>query len=161
GDAALAVGREWIAASTTRIGAQDLDRVRSTWRGVGVHRRQDACLAMRAAQQVVYEPEWIAAERPMVIPPFAKAIFKVAHGRAVDRQLRVVPGWSGTVDRRHRLMLPVTFMAGIVAPAVTEVYAADESHVPFSSFSVADDDEFLVMRAAESHALVEQDLAPG
>jgi hypothetical protein len=58
-------------------------------------------------------------------------------------------------------MLPVTFMAGIVAPAVTEVYAADESHVPFSAFSVADDDQFLVMRAAESHALVEQDLAPG
>ena len=65
-----------------------------------------------------------------------------------------------TVDRRHRLVLRVAFMAGVVAPAVTEVYAADESHVPFSSFSVADNDEFLVMRAAESHALVEKDLAP-
>src|SRR5450756_1550761 len=118
-DAALAVGREWIAASTMRVGAQDLDRVRSTWRGVGVHRRQDACLAMRVAQQVVHEPEWIAAERPMVIPSFAKAIFEVPHGRAVDRQLRVVPGWSWAVDRRHRLVLRVAFMAGVVAPAVT------------------------------------------
>ena len=55
-------------------------------------------------------------------------------------------------------MLPVTVMVGIVAPAVAEIYAADKSNVALGPFSVADDDELLMMGAAEAHALVEQDL---
>ena len=126
-----------------------------------MHRRQNARLAMRVAQEVMHEPEGIAAQRAVIIPPFAKAEFQVRHGRAMHRQLRVMPRGPCSVNRGHRLMLPVTVMVGIVAPAVAEFDAADKSDVAFGSIGMTDDDELLVMRAAESHALVEQDLAPG
>jgi hypothetical protein len=76
---------------------------------------------MRVAQEVMQEPEGIAAQRAVIIPPFAKAEFQVRYGRAVDRKLRVMPGRRCSVNRSHRLMLPVTVMVGIVAPAVAEV----------------------------------------
>ena len=72
-----------------------------------------------------------------------------------------MPGRPCPVYRSHRLVLPVTVVVGVVAPAVAEVNAADKSNVAFGSFGMADDDEFLVMGAAESHALVEQDLPSG
>src|SRR5450756_1990130 len=72
-----------------------------------------------------------------------------------------MPGRSCPIHRSHLLVLPVTVMVGIVAPAVAEVNATDKSNVAFGSSGVADDDEFLVMGAAESHALVEQDLPSG
>jgi len=51
-------------------------------------------------------------------------------------------------------------MVGIVAPAMAQVDAANKGNVAFGLFCMADDDELLVMGAAKSHALVEQDFAP-
>jgi hypothetical protein len=58
-------------------------------------------------------------------------------------------------------MLPVAGMFLPVAPAVTQVDSADEGHIASGAGGVPDDDELLVMRAAQSHTLVEQDLAAG
>ncbi len=52
-------------------------------------------------------------------------------------------------------------MVRVVAPAVAQIDAANKGNVAFAPFGMADDDEFLVMRAAQAHALVEQDLTPG
>src|SRR5450759_1967043 len=65
GDAALAIGRERIAALPARVCAQDLDRMRPALRGVGLHWREDACPAMRVTQEIVHEAERIAAKRAM------------------------------------------------------------------------------------------------
>ncbi len=105
------------------------------------------------------DPQGIAAERTSVLPAFAETEFQVPDGRTLDRDLGIVPGRGRPVDRRHRLALPVALMIGIVAPAVTEIDAADESNVVFGCCRVPCDDELLVVGATESHSLVEQDLA--
>ena len=126
-----------------------------------MHRRQDACLAMRVAQEIVHEAERIAAERAMVIPTFTKTEFQIPYCRPMDRQLRVMPRGSRPIYRSHFLMLPVAVMVGIVAPAVAQVDASNKGDVAFSLFRMADDDELLVMGAAKAHTLVEQHLTPG
>jgi hypothetical protein len=64
------------------------------------------------------DPHGITTERASVIPPFAKAELQVPDGRALDRDLSVVPGRSIAVLRRHRLALVVTVVVRVVAPAV-------------------------------------------
>jgi hypothetical protein len=116
---------------------------------------------MRVAQQVMQDPERIAAERASIVPPFAEAEFQVPDRRALDRDLSVMPRRTWPIHRRHRLALPVAVMAGIVSPAVAKVDTANEGNVVIGSACSADDDEFLVVGAAEPHTLVEQDLTPG
>jgi hypothetical protein len=113
------------------------------------------------AQQVVENTDRVATQRTAVLPTFAEAEFQVAHSRSVDRQLRVMPRRPRPVDRRHRLVLPVTGVLLFIAPAVTQVDAAHEGHVAFGAGCVPDDHELLVMRAAQSNALVEEDLTAG
>ena len=136
-------------------------RLRSGWRGIGRHLRQWPGPAIGATQEVVQDSEWIAAERAPVGPPLAKGEFHVADGRATNRKLSVMPRRSRPVHRRHRLALPVAVVVFAVAPAVAEVDAPDKGEVVLGLFGVPDDDHFLVMRAAEPHPLVEQDLAAG
>jgi hypothetical protein len=116
---------------------------------------------MRVAQEVVHDPDRIATERASIIPPFAEAEFQVSDGRALDRDLSVMPGRSFPVHRRHGLALLVAMMVGVIAPAVAQVDATDEGNVAITPSGVADHDELLVMRAAEPDPLVEEDLAPG
>src|ERR1700694_5110570 len=96
----------------------------------------------------------------MVIPAFAKTEFQIPYGRPLDCQLRVMPRRSRPVHRSHLLVLPVAVMVGIVAPAVAQVDASNKGNVAFRLFGMADDDELLVMGAAQAHALVEQHLTP-
>jgi hypothetical protein len=56
--------------------------------------------------------------------------------------------------------LSIAVVVSVVSPAVAKIDAADEGYVAFSACGVADDHELLVMRAAESHSLIEQDLSP-
>ena len=116
---------------------------------------------MRVAQHVMQNPEGIAAQRASVIPSFAEAEFEVSDGGTLDRELGVMPGRSRSIDRRHRLVLPVAVVVGIVAPAVAQVDAAHEGNIALSPSCMADHDEFLVMGTAESHPLVEKNLPPG
>jgi hypothetical protein len=152
---------ERIAATAIRVRPQHLNGVGSARLGVGRHRRQYARLAMRVSQQVVSDPERIAAERPCVVPAFAEGEFQVPDGRPLDRQLSVMPWRSVPVHGRHRLALAVAVMVGVVAPAVAEVDPANEGNVALRAHRVADDDELLMMRPAKSYALVEEDLGSG
>src|SRR5487761_274711 len=52
-------------------------------------------------------------------------------------------------------------MVGVVASTVTEVDSTDERDVALRTGGMADDDQFLVMGATQTHTLVEQNLAPG
>jgi len=51
-------------------------------------------------------------------------------------------------------------MISVISPAVAKIDASDEGCVAISACRVADDHELLVMRAPESHSLVEDDLSP-
>jgi hypothetical protein len=116
---------------------------------------------MRVAKQVMQDPERITTEPTVVIPPLAEAEVQVPDCRPLDRELGVVPRRPIAIHRRHGLMLSVTVMVGVVAPAVAQVDAADKSNVVFRSARVPNDDELLVVGAAKPHALVEQDLSSG
>jgi hypothetical protein len=58
-------------------------------------------------------------------------------------------------------MLPVAVVVFLIAPAVAEVDASHEGHVRVGPCRMSDDHQLLVVGAAESHALVEKDLAAG
>jgi hypothetical protein len=58
-------------------------------------------------------------------------------------------------------MLPVTFMVFLIAPAVTQVDAADKRHITLRACGAPDDDQLLVMRAADPDPLIEKHLAAG
>src|ERR1700687_4024374 len=106
-------------------------------------------------------PDRISTERASIRPPLAEGKVQVSNGRAFDRYLDVVPGWGLPIQRRHRLALRVAEMACIIAAAVTEVDPAHKGNVGCTSSATADDDELLVVGAAETHALVEKYFAPG
>ena len=80
------------------------------------------------------------------------------HGRALDRDLDVVPGRAVAVLLGERLRLRVTGVVGVVAAVVREVDAADVGHVAGRVVAVADHHELLVVRPAGAHAHVEQHL---
>jgi hypothetical protein len=107
------------------------------------------------------DPKGIAAQRASVIPPFAEAEFEVPDGRTLDRELSVMPGRSWPIHRRHGLVLPIAVVVGSVAPTVAEVDAASEGNVALTSSWTSDDDELLVMGAAQPYSLVEKNLSPG
>jgi hypothetical protein len=115
---------------------------------------------MGMTQQVMHDADRIAAQRTPVFPPFAEGEFQIADGRPMDRQLSVMPWWSWPIHRRHRLTLPVAAVVFAVAPAVAEVDAPDKSDVIFGLVGVPDDHQLLVMRSAQTHSLVEQNLTP-
>lgn len=103
--------------------------------------------------------ERAAAQRGGVVPAFPEAGVEDAHRRAADGELHVVPGRVRAVGVRDRPALRVALMAGVVAPAVAEVDAADERDVLLGAAGVAQHDELLVVRAAGAHPHVEQALA--
>jgi hypothetical protein len=112
------------------------------------------------AKQVMQHADGIAAERACVIPSLAEAELKVANGRTVDRKLGVMPGRGSPIHRRHRLTLRIAGMILVVAPAVTQIDAPDESNVSCGPSCVANDYKLLVVGAAEPDTLVKKDLAP-
>ena len=113
---------------------------------------------MGVTQQVVQDAERITAQPASVFPALAERELKVAHRRTLDRELSVVPWRPWPVHGRHRLALPVAFVVLLVAPAVAEVDATDESNIAFGVSRMPKHDKFLMVRAAKSHSLVEQDL---
>jgi hypothetical protein len=52
-------------------------------------------------------------------------------------------------------------MIGVVSTAVTEVEPANKRNIPRSVVTMADDEEFLVMRAEQAYSLVQQHLSSG
>ena len=69
-----------------------------------------------------------------------------------------MPGRPVSIDRSHRLALPVAVMLGVIAPAMAQIDPSDKRNVALAGICVSDHDELLVVGAAEPHALVQQDL---
>jgi hypothetical protein len=59
--------------------------------------------------------------------------------------LDVVPWWAGAIDGGHCLVLGVTVMMVVIAPTMTEVYAADECDIILWMNAVSQYDKFLMM----------------
>ncbi len=107
-------------------------------------------------QELSQPSQRAAAERGRVLPAFAEGGFDIADGRAVDRELDVVPGRARPVGRGERLAERVAPVCGVVATAVTQVDAADESDVPLGPSRVTQYDGLLMVRTAGAHPHVEQ-----
>ena len=76
-------------------------------------------------------------------------------------QLHVMPRRTPSVDRRHRLPLPITGVITVVAPAVAQVDTTDERDVEVRAARMTQHDELLMMGTARPDPHVEQALTAG
>src|ERR1700680_4026253 len=93
----------------------------------------------------------IATDRAWVVPAFSEAELEISHRRTLDRDLSVMPLWPRPIDGRHRLMLRIAEVIHVVAPAVTQIDSTDKRDIVLSARRMADQDQLLVMRAAQPH----------
>ncbi len=100
-------------------------------------------------------------DRQRIVPSFPERCREVAHGRASDLRLHVVPRRAFPVALIDVLGLRVAAMVDVVAAAVTQIDAADERDVAVGVGRSMQDDQLLVMRPRAAHPLVKQDLAAG
>ena len=86
-------------------------------------------------------------ERRGVLPALAERVIEVAHRRASDADLDVVPGRVFAVPVVHLLGLHVAEMVLVVTAAMAQVDPAHECHVGAPCVRVADQDQLLMVGA--------------
>ena len=94
-------------------------------------------------------------ERRRVLPALTERVIEVAHRRASDADLDVMPRRVLAVPVVHLLGLHVSEMALVVAAAVAQVDPADEGDVATPCVYVADQHQLLVVGACRADPLVE------
>ena len=99
-------------------------------------------------------------ERRGVLPALTERVIEVAHRRAPDADLDVMPRRVVAVPVVHLLGLHVAEMALVVPAAVAQVDPPHERHVGAPCVHVADQDQLLVVGARSSHPLIEEHEAP-
>ena len=101
-------------------------------------------------------------ERRGVLPALTERVIEVAHRRASDADLDVMPRGVFAVPVVHLLGLHVAEMALVVPAAVAQVDPAHERHVGAPCVCVTDQDQLLMVGACSAHPLIEEHQAtPG
>src|ERR1035437_7420425 len=102
--------------------------------------------------------ERVASKWGRIIPSLPENSLGIADGRALHRQLDVVPWRPRAINGGHCLVLGVAAVMLIVTPTMTQVYATDECDIAFGIKRVSQNDQFLVVGSERTDTHIEEAL---
>ena len=160
-DASLTERREWVAAKSRRVGAKDLNGVRtdSRWlrKGSGQLTTNELAGVVSPVDRHPHRTRQIENGAPS--PSLPERVLDISNSGAADRDLHVVPRWTFAIDGGKVHRLRVSRVPAAIVPAQSQIDAPDERHVTLRTSRVSDDDELLMVGSAATGTCIQQDLA--